>query len=354
MDQSERGERVRRRPRLGLELALIGVGLAVVVGAAFAGWAALERALYSPSAFVERYLGLLADGRAADALQIPGVSVDALELEAAGLPVTSDEALLRSAALASLTDISVVSEEQLDDGRLRVTAEYRAGAYPGSTTFDVEREGTIGLAPTWRFATSPLAVMELTVKGSMSFDVNGFRIDKRQVSPDGADADPLAPLPLLVFSPGVYSVSVDTAIAATPGIAVLSDIPFHEIPVELQATATDEFVAVVQERVDEFLTGCAGQQVLQPTGCPFGYVLQDRIVSLPTWEIIQQPEVRLQPDGAGWRIVPAEAAARLDVEVQSLFDGVISPLSEEVRFPVAGDITVLPDGTATIIVRAPD
>ena len=40
--------------------------------------------------------------------------------------------------------------------------------------------------------------------------------------------------------------------------------------------------------------------------------------------------------------------------MQSLFDGVISPLSEEVRFPVAGDITVLPDGTATIIVRAPD
>ena len=77
--------------------------------------------------------------------------------------------------------------------------------------------------------------MDLTVKGSMTFDVNGFSIDKRQVSPDGADADPQAAVSLLVFSPGVYSVSVDTQISSTRGVAVLSDSPFAKVPVDIQA-----------------------------------------------------------------------------------------------------------------------
>ena len=173
----------------------------LLAGAAFAGTQVLYREFYSPSAFVERYLGMLSDGRAGDALAVAGVAVDSAELEAAGLPADADEALLRSAALASLTQVEVVSETTVGD-TTQVTVEYSAGPYPGRTTFDIERDGPIGLAPTWRFARSPLAVVDLTVLGSMSFEVNGFEIDKRQVSPDGADADPLAAMPLLVFSPG--------------------------------------------------------------------------------------------------------------------------------------------------------
>ena len=139
--------------------------------------------------------------------------------------------------------------------------------------------------PTWSFVKSPLALVDVSVKGSMTFDVNGFALDKRQVSPEGADADPLAPVSLLVFSPGIYSVSVDTPISATRGVAVLSDSPMANVPVDLQAFATPEFVDIVQQRVEEFLTACATQEVLQPTACPFGFVVQDRIVSPPTWSI---------------------------------------------------------------------
>ena len=241
-------KRVRGRS-LALDLTLLGLVGVLLVAAVAAAVGAIQREFYSPTAFVERYLDLLADGRAADALTLPGVAVDSAALEAAGLPATASEALLRRAALASLTDVQVVSETQEGD-LTRVTVEYEAAGYPGTTTFDIERDGTIGIAPTWRFATSPLAVIDLVVKGSMQFQVNGFEIDKRQVSIEGADADPLAPLPLLVFSPGLYSVSVDTAISATPGVAVLSDSPFREIAVEVQAQATPEFVAVIQERVE--------------------------------------------------------------------------------------------------------
>jgi len=343
----------RRRRSLALDLTLLGVVGAVLVAAVFAAWGAIEREYYSPSAFVERYVGLLADGRAGDALAMPGVAVSSAELKAAGLPATASDALLRSAALAPLDDVRVISEE-VDGDVTHVTVAYTARGYDGTTTFDVERDGSIGLAPTWRFAKSPLAVMNLGVTGSMSFDVNGFQIDKRQVSPDGVDADPLAPVALLVFSPGLYSVSVDTAISSTPGVAVLSDSPFHAIPVSVQAQPTDEFVSVVQEKVEEFLTACATQQVLQPTACPFGYFVQDRIDDLPTWSIVTQPTVAVEPDGAGWRILPAEAVAHIDVDIRSIFDGRVRPLSEDVPFIVKGTITVQPDGSASIVVTGPD
>lgn len=343
----------RSRGRLALDLSLLGVVGLALVGAVFASWGVIERQFYSPAAFVESYVDLLAEGRAADALTVPGVDVTTADLEAAGLPATASEALLRSAALAPITDVEVVSEEQ--DGDLtRVTIEYLAGRYEGRTTFAVERDGSIGLAPTWRFAKSPLAVMNLGVTGSMAFDVNGFEIDKRQVSPQGADADPSAPVSLLVFSPGLYSVSVDTAISSTPGVAVLSDSPFRAIPVNVQAQPTEQFLSVVQDEVEEFLTACATQEVLQPTACPFGFFVQDRIASLPAWSIVTQPTVAVEPDGAGWSILPSEAVAHIEVDIRSIFDGKVRTVSEDVPFIVKGAITVRPDGNVTIVVTGPD
>lgn len=343
----------RRTRRLGPDLALLAVVGVLLTGALWGAVATMSREFYSPSAFVEHYLDLLAEGHAAEALTLPGVAVDSAALEAAGLPATASQALLRQDALAALTDVHVVSEET--DGDIsRVRVEYRAGAYPGTTTFEIAREGSVGLAPTWRFATSPLAVMDLGVSGSMTFDVNGFALDKRQVSPDGVDADPNATVPLLVFSPGVYSVSVDTPISATPGVAVLSDSPFSNVPVEIHATATPQFLSLVQQRVEEFLTECATQEVLQPTGCPFGYVVDDRIDSTPKWSMATQPTVDVKPDGAEWKIPPAQAVAHIEVDIQSLFDGSISHVSEDVPFIVTGTITILPDGSATIVVGGPD
>ncbi len=108
------------------------------------------------------------------------------------------------------------------------------------------------------------------------------------------------------------------------------------------------------ERVEEFLSACATQEVLQPTACPFGYPVQDRIVSPPTWSIIAQPAITVVPDGAGWQIPAAEAMAHIEVEIRSLFDGSTRQVSEDVPFTVTGTIAVLPDGTASITVSGPD
>lgn len=339
----------RRRRRLGLELTALGVVGVLLLAALGAGAAAAYRELYSPKAFVLHYLDLLRERHTSEALAVPGVAVDAADLEAAGLPSSSSEALLRPDALLPLGDATVVDESE-DGTTSRLTVQYTAGGHQGRTTFSVTQDGWIGVAPRWRFETSPLAVVNLTVRGSMEFSVNGFDIDKRQVSVDGADADPAAAVPLLVFSPGLYSISVDTAISATPGVAVLADAPLAGIPVDMQAQPTDEFVSVVQQRVEDFLTACATQQVLQPTGCPFGYTVRNRIDGAPAWSIVQQPKVTVAPDGAGWRIPSTTAVAHIEVKIRSIFDGSLRTLEQDVPFNVDGQIAVLPDGSASITV----
>lgn len=339
----------RARRRLALELSALAVVGVLLIAALAAGAVSVYQAFYSPTAFVERYLGLLATGRAADALAVPGVAVDSSELAAAGLPESASDALLRSAVLRSLTGVHTVSEAE-QDGIVRVTVQYTAGTYPGSTVFEVESAGWVGAAPVWRFARSPLSVIELDVTGSMSFSVNGFEVDKRQVSTQGTDADPGALLPMLVFSPGVYAVEIDTSLATSDAIPVLADAPLASVSVAVQAQPTENFVEVVQDRVDTFVSDCADQRVLQPSGCPFGFVVQNRIEEPPVWSIVSTPTISLEPDGDSWRIPPAEGTAHIVVRIRSLFDGSVRQVEEDVPFALAGQIAVQPDGSVSITV----
>lgn len=339
----------RRKRTLARDLTALAVVGVLLVGALGTTAVLAYRDLYSPTAFVTRYLSLLSEGRAAEALQLPGVAVDSSQLTAAGLPSDASEALLRRDALAPLTGIAGVSEKQRD-GVTEVTVSYSAGPHPATSTFTVAQTGWIGVAPAWRFAQSPLAAIELTVRGATKFAVNGFDIDTRQVAAAGVEADPLDPVPLLVFSPGLYSITVDTAVSTSPGVAVLSDTPQADIPVDLQTEPTEEFVGVVQDEVDAFLTDCATQEVLQPTGCPFGLVVQNRIVSAPTWSIAKQPTITLAPDGANWAIPRTEGVAHIEVDIQSIYDGSIRHLDEDVPFVMTGTVTILPDGTASIAI----
>ena len=87
----------RRRGRLAFDLTALAVVGVLLLGAIGATTAVAYQDLYSPSAFVTRYLDLLGQGRAADALAVPGVPIDSADLDAAGLPITASEALLRRA-----------------------------------------------------------------------------------------------------------------------------------------------------------------------------------------------------------------------------------------------------------------
>ncbi|QTV80544.1 hypothetical protein [Microbacterium sp. NIBRBAC000506063] len=70
----------------------------------------------------------------------------------------------------------------------------------------------------------------------------------------------------------------------------------------MQTQPTEEFVRVVQERVEEFLEECTTQRVLLPTACPFGFEVDHRITTEPEWSIARHPSVEVAPDGAHWQI----------------------------------------------------
>lgn len=341
-----------RRSSLRVDLTILGVVGLMLIAALTAGGITLYQQFYGPSAFVVRYLDLLAEGRAADALRVPGVAIDRETLAEAGLAGTASEAMLRKAALAPLTDIEVVGEEQTDAGTA-VTVGYSAGGHAGRTTFVVEQDGWAGVTPNWRFSNTPLAVIDMIVRGSDRFAVNGFEVNRAQVTPAGEQVDPLAPVPLLVFTPGLYSVTVDTAISTAGNTGVLADTPLAATTLDVQTAPTPEFIEVVQEQVAQFLTACATQEVLQPTACPFGLRVDNRLASVPKWSIVQQPTVSVEPDGANWQIPATDAVAHITVDVQSLFDGSIDEVSEDVPFQVNGTITILADGSASIRVGAP-
>jgi hypothetical protein len=71
------------------------------------------------------------------------------------------------------------------------------------------------------------------------------------------------------------------------------------------------------------------------------------------WSLSAQPTVTVEPDGAHWQIPPADAVAHIDVDIQSLFDGSVEHVSEDIPFQVDGSITILPDGSVSIRVGSP-
>ncbi|WP_345752153.1 hypothetical protein [Microbacterium rhizophilus] len=345
-----------RDARSGLtrDLLILGAVGVLLAAAIWAGFSALHRQFWGPSAFVERYIGMISDGDAARALAVPGVALDSTDLEEAGLSATSSDALLRSAALTfDVTDLDV-TERPAEGGVIEVTATYRVDGTAGETVFRVRQVGTEGLVPRWGFEISPLAELRVAVHGSMQFAVNGFEMDKRQVSPDGSEAAPNDPVSLLVFSPGMYTVEVDTATAEADAVNVFADAALHSVPLEIQTEPTEEFAGVVKEKVSSFLADCAKQQVLQPSGCPFGIQIDDR--ALPdtlTWSVTSEPQVEIVPAEDYWAISAATGTAHIDVDVRSLFDGSIYHVGEDVPFVIDGTIDILPDGTASILVGSP-
>lgn len=330
---------------------------AAIIAAIVFGSAWLYRTFWGAGAFVERYISRIAVGDAAGALAMPGVTPEYSDLDRIGRGQAS-EALLRSATLtSSIDDVHVVSETKGDDGTVTVVIGYALDGSAQQMSFRVASDGFDGLVPSWRFETTPLSVIDLTVRGSWRFSVNGFEMDKRQLSPAGTEADPLEPVSMLTFAPGNYDVAVDTAAVTADPARVTAAGPLDVVPVDVQTVPTDQLIDVVQKSVDDFLNGtCTTQTVLQPTGCPFGApsdvsglgIAQDDV----TWTIVDYPKTRLVPDGDDWQVAPANGMARLTVTVNDYFTGALVEVDRDVYFTMVADVDVREDGDVHITIDA--
>ncbi|MDQ4138178.1 MAG: hypothetical protein M3116_04950 [Actinomycetota bacterium] len=299
-------------------LALFMVSFALVV-------VSLNATLFSAGGLARSYLEALARH------DVPGA------LELAGVSPTERDVLLDRDALGRLTDIRQHSDEQLPDGTHRVEFEYRTDAGPGRTAFLMEPAGTrFGVFGAWRFAEPPLAQVELTVLHDSRFDVNGLQVV-------GAANEPRT---YRVFAPGSYEFGHDTTYLEAPPVKLAVTEPGTVREARIDVAANEHFVEEVQRELDRYLDGCAKQRVLLPTGCPFGKQVANRIESEPVWAMSEYPPVTLVPaeEPGTWLMPPTDAAARLQVDIRSLFDGTVTHFDEDVPFIVSYLITFQADG----------
>jgi hypothetical protein len=308
----------------------------------FAGFGAsvvaLNAELYSAHGFVREYFDALERRDSGAALDLPGVRT------------INDAAttLLTPSAMGRLGDVEVVSDTPQRDGTHLVTVEY---TLPGDravepvtsqSDFVVARDGTrLGLFPMWRFVTSPLNTVSVTVLNDTRFSVNDL---------DAETTDPNTPQTFLAFAPGLYVFDHESTHLTAPPVptAVTSIGEIADVTVDVQAN--EEFVAEVQRSVSAYLEECTTQEVLMPTGCPFGQQLTSRVTTTPAWSMVQEPVVTVVPGTTPgtWAVPPTGALAHLTVDVRSLFDGRVSTFDEDVPFTVQYDVAIEPSDRLVI------
>ena len=327
-----------------LRRAVIGWSVVLVLFVAvFAGTVGfVNRDLYSAPAFVRSYLDALArhDGQAA--LAIPGVAI----------PESGSRALLNGVALGELDSVTLLSDEEQDDGSHVVTYAYLADGTPASTEFTIRPTGNRFLFfPSWEFTTSPVATVELQVRHATGFTTNGLQITTDGLA-EPRDVDEAAPSggEYVVLAPSVYSFDHASRYLDADAERVLVDTPGEVVAADVSTRANEAFVTQVQRQLEAYLAGCATQRVLLPSGCPFGQPISDRIEGEPVWSIARMPSVSIQPFSADpndltWLAPETAGDAHIVVDVKSLFDGDVSTLDQDVPFTVSYHVTIQPDGS---------
>jgi len=340
-------ERQRRKSGLRAILA-VGVVAVILIAALFSAIGSLNRDVYSAGGFVRQYLDALAQHDTVSALALDGATPTGTQLAAAGLPQHLPETLLRASVLGTLDDIELRSDTETAPGVHSVVYDFRLAGKRSSMTFTVQNTGTFaGVFDSWRFTESPLAVLRVTVQHQATFTVNGLTLDTRAHAADGAPPAFSNQAAYLAFAPARYSFGHDSAmLTAAPRAVPVTRSGATDVAVD--AVPNDTFLEQVQTEVNGFLDECAQQQVLQPSNCPFGITIDDRVTSPPTWSIAEYPQVDLTATETGFEMAETPGQAHIVVKVQSLFDGDVSTRDEDVPFAMGLSVTIQPDGNLTI------
>jgi hypothetical protein len=295
----------------------------------------LNATVFGAAGFVRVYLEAIARGDAEGALGMPGVTVD---------PGLRDDFLVDD-ALAGLDALGEFSVAPGGGGTEVVTVAWAVGDTTSTSRFTVERTGSrLGLFPDWAFAVSPVAILSLTIENDERFDLNGV----------AATSEP-GPVGYAVLTPGVYRADHTSTYLQARAVDAVVDTPAEATDATLEVLPADALLDLVEAEVREHLTACATQEVLFPTACPLGRSIPNRVVSTPAWSIVEFPELTLQPGGESgtWVVPPTAATAHLVVDVQSLFDGTVSTLDEDVPFTASYFVTIGADDTTLQISPVP-
>ncbi|MCS5723005.1 hypothetical protein N1028_04670 [Herbiconiux sp. CPCC 203407] len=335
---------VDKRTALHRSIVIYTGLLLLTLAAVFASVGILNRELYSASSFVRMYLEALAEHDVEAALATPGV-----DLGTDDEPGTGSASLVVPDALSRMEAITEVSDTEIVPGRHRIVYSYTLAAggadgspavtVPGQTEFDVVQTGMSWLFfPEWEFSRSPTAHAGITVSHAADILAGTSRV---AVGAPGdfrasGEYEVLVPSLTMLSHRSTYLGALPTRLTATKPSASVSAI------VDVQPTTA--FVSTVQATVDEFLDSCADEPLLYPPGCPFGLDVDDRIVSEPSWSIEAYPVLTILAGQESWVVPNATGAARVKVDIRSLFDGTVSTRDELVAFDTTFSLSIDAEG----------
>ena len=310
-----------------------GIMLALIFAAFVSTVVALNATLYSAPGFVSGYLDALSRRDATTALATPGVSVSD----------AGARTLLTDNALGALSGIRLRSDTGLAGGMRHLVYGVRLDGTATDVSFEVRpTSARLGLFASWEFVTSPTSTLEITPVSNASFEANGVAITSAMGAGVAVDYPVLTPAVFSIRHRSEYFVSTaQRVLVPTSGIAVRASV----VP-----TATPAFAQLVQTELDATLLKCTEQTVLQPSGCPFGEVIDNRVEGAPIWSMSSYPKVTVVPGSAPgtWLVPEAKGTAHLTVGVQSLFDGTSSVFNRDVPFTVSYLIAVAANGSLQI------
>lgn len=306
MQVTSPGIRVLAAWLLGLLLAIAVAVLTVFL---------VNDRVFGPERQVRAYFEALSAGDGESALGILNARVP--DANAAML----DGPALRQAA-DSLEDVDIGAASFSDDARATIEVNYTLAGKKAATTYLLAKTGTEWLFfDTWTFVPTELPTIAVSVVNQDTATLNGMPV----ATPGGQNT-------FAAFYPGEYESHYTSPYFAAPAQSTLVTSRKDKDRINLATKATDKLRADVGEHVREFLDQCATQKVLQPTGCPFYFDTENRIVGNIKWTISTYPQITIEPANGGWRVHPLSGTALLTTTEQNLFTGQLIPLNIETDF----------------------
>ena len=316
-------------------VAVVTVIAVAVAAAGVISVLLVNRTLYSPEGVVRSYFAALETGDASSARALPGVLAPGVDRE--------QLVLLQAGAYTPPSQVSV-STVAVVDRKATVEASFMVDGTAERATFTLVAEPPLwGVFDQWRFAEPPLGGLQVTVTHDTNFQVGEIgEVDIRSYPGGRAEAfSASATFPVFVGA-GYEVYRATSLLTAEPLSVTVTDSRLREVA--LDVAATPQFVAKVQDEIDEALDKCVAQTVLMPAGCPFGYATENRWVGDASWSMVTNPIIAIVPGEVSW-LATGNGVARISGTVQALFDGTASPVEVDREFSLA--VPVLVTGPAT-------
>jgi hypothetical protein len=310
--------------------------LAAAILTAIVAIAGVVGTVTSPERAVRDYLRALAADDLTTVAALAGLDAEHLE-RIGGMPQGD-------AGRPDVIEITSVREAGAD-ARV-VTARYgERGVDVVEVSFTLE-PAPLGPFTRWRLSAPPLAEITIEANHHRRVTVNG---QERQLAADGSG------IRLLGFIPSRVEARIDEPyLSSTPEQVRLTRIGAVAEPLAVRVEPSARLQKLVDQEISAFLEACVAQTVLQPTGCPFGLVVTDRVLDRPQWRV-SVPAVTVLGVGSrpGVWAIESIATVRVAVRVQRLLDGVIERRDEPVPVVVRGTVA-LGEGEATITIAPPE